>query len=128
RCKDCIDYHLSCSCYFINKHTNCWNHWVQVWDERGFFVRKDIHELGYVPQLGHLGGECPVPHPAIQTIVVDINGIHDTMLRYCGCQGFSGPDCVDQLMQSCLFPVTTTQPKMAFSFKLLKLFQLLHIE
>ncbi|KAK0215692.1 hypothetical protein IW262DRAFT_1299917 [Armillaria fumosa] len=104
RCKDCIDYRLSCSRCFINKHTNCWNHWVQVWDEQGFF-------------LGHLGGECPVPRPAVQTIIVDVNGIHNTMLQYCGCQGFSGPDRVDQLMRSRLFPATTTQLKMAFSFK-----------
>ncbi|SJL15315.1 uncharacterized protein ARMOST_18808 [Armillaria ostoyae] len=127
RCEDCIEYRLTCTQCFIRNHRHSWNHWALVWDVRGIFTRKDIHELGYVPQLGHHGAECPVPHNPVKMIVVDVNGIHDTCLRFCGCQSLT-VDRVSQLMHACLFLSTTNLPQLAFSFQLLWQFQLLHIE
>ncbi len=127
RCEDCIGYHLMCTACFVRKHRQTWNHWALVWNDQGFFIRKDINELSYDPQLGHHGGECLVPHAPVKMIVVDFNGIHNTRVRFCGCQGLS-VDRISQLMRACLFPAMANLPQLAFSFKLLKQFQLLHVE
>ncbi len=127
QCEDCIGYHLTCTQCFICNHQHSWNHWALVWDVRGFFTWKDIHELAYIPQLGHHGAECPVPHTPVKMIIVDVNSIHDTYLHFCGCQRLT-VDHVSQLMHVCLFPSTTNLPQLTFSFQLLWQFQLLHVE
>ncbi|KAF9006301.1 hypothetical protein BDZ89DRAFT_1144834 [Hymenopellis radicata] len=89
------------------------------WHDGGYFVRRDLRHFGFELQLGHVGGMCLSARAAVDLIVVDVNGMHDCRVRYCGCSG-SEVSRVDQLMRTSLFPATTAQPRMAFTFRMLR--------
>jgi hypothetical protein len=102
-------------------------HWAEVWDTtRGFFVRHDISKLGCSIQLEHNGSHCPNPSTDILFTVVESNGVHSTQLSFCGCLG--SPTKIEQLMHAQLFPATTKDPKMVFTFTVLKQFHLHNLE
>jgi hypothetical protein len=131
RCHDCLQYQPSCPDCFINSHRSMPTHWAEVWDDRqGFFVRHDISVVrssGYATQLGHYGAECPCCPPDRFFILVDTNGIHNTKIRFCECSSAS-LDQVDQLMSMGLFPATLKQPRMAFTFRVLRQAHLMNLE
>jgi hypothetical protein len=106
-------------------------HWAEIWDEdHGFFVRHDISVVepgGYATQLGHHGGECPCSPPDRFFILVDTNGIHNTKIRFCECSSTSASQ-VEQLMSLGLFPATLKQPRMAFTFRVLRQAHLMNLE
>ncbi|KAF8873364.1 hypothetical protein CPB84DRAFT_1895273, partial [Gymnopilus junonius] len=131
QCYDCA-HPLSCSECFISAHQHNRTHWAEVWNsERQYFVRHDISTLrpeGYAQHLGHNGDPCPMPENETDLffIIVDVNGIHNTKLRFCHCPGAG--DRVDQLLHHCLFPATLGHPESAFTFQLLHNFHLHHLE
>jgi len=95
-----------------------------------FFVRHDISVVrpsGYATQLGHYGAECPCCPPDRFFILVDTNGIHNTKIRLCECSSASH-DPVEQLMSAGLFPATLKQPRMAFTFRVLRQAHLMNLE
>ena len=101
---------------FINSHKNLFTHWAEVWDsDQGSFVRHDIAALQddiESVNLGHHGHPFPSQYATnLKFMVVDINGVHQTKIRFCSCQGF--PIWLEQLMQAKLFPATMTQPMTA---------------
>jgi hypothetical protein len=57
---------------------------------------------------------------------VDVNGIHSTKVKFCGCIGAS--EHITQLMKAKLFPATFLDPKMAFTFSLLRSYRVHHLE
>ncbi|KAF6743906.1 hypothetical protein DFP72DRAFT_826853 [Ephemerocybe angulata] len=129
RCNDCLQYRISCSDCFVSAHQNLPTHWAEVWqDGTGFFLRHDISALagGFAFQTGHRGRPCPRPSSARTFTIVDVNGIHSTKIRFCGCSG--SDDHVAQLMRSKLFPATFVDPKMAFTFSVLRSFYIHHLE
>jgi hypothetical protein len=113
KCADCIQPPLRCNQCYIKEHQYTWTHRVKVWED-GHFVVRTATSLGFQPQLGHDGDACPVATQPVELILGDGYGIHDTRVRYCGCA--NGPTRVAQLMRAELFPGTTTQPRMAFTF------------
>jgi len=131
RCHDCLQYQPSCRHCFINAHRSMPTHWAEIWDDdQGFFVKHDISVVepgGYATQLGHHGGECPCSPPDRFFILVDTNGIHNTKIRFCECSSTS-PDQVEQLMSLGLFPATLKQPRMAFTFRVLRQAHLMNLE
>ncbi|KAJ7742535.1 hypothetical protein B0H16DRAFT_1314086 [Mycena metata] len=142
-CHDCTGYRTACESCFIDAHLCNPFHWAEVWDNaQGFFIRHDISKLSpirhgseaehlskanHIIQLGHNGKECPSPCGETLFTIVDDNGIHSTRLAFCGCHELP-PNKVDQLMRSQLFPATTRQPETAFTFNMLKRFQLHNLE
>ena len=99
-------------------------HWAQEWTGQ-FFARKDLCKLGLVYTLGHAGDICPSTlgdDGGIRFIVVDVNGIHTTRLRFCSCPG-SGTHA-RQLTKARLFPATIERPETAFTFDVLKQFHI----
>jgi hypothetical protein len=106
-------------------------HWAEVWDfEQGFFVRHDIamlrDDIASI-NLSHSGYPCPSGHATnLLFHVIDTNGIHQTKIRFCACEGFA--DRPDQLMCADLFPATMKQPTTAFTFHVLRQFHLHHLE
>lgn len=131
RCYDCA-HPLSCSECFISGHRHNRTHWAEVWNKDcGFFVRNDISTLrpeGYAQHLGHGGHPCPMPDSEndLFFIIVDVNGVHNTKLRFCHCPG--ADDKVGQLLCHRLFPATLGHPRSAFTFQLLHNFHLHHLE
>ncbi|KAI0028126.1 hypothetical protein K488DRAFT_59456, partial [Vararia minispora EC-137] len=137
RCNDCVMRPPSCEDCFIRQHK--WNptHWAHVWDEdSGVFRRSDISFVSargddgkreaYTFQLGHGGERCPYPSKPIQFTLVDINGVHGTPVRFCGC--YKHLEKYQQLLDARLFPATLRAPQTAFTFRLLKTFHLIHLE
>lgn len=129
KCMDCSFSPPACSDCFIDHHAGRYTHWAHVWNDAvGCFVRQDISCLGYVIDLGHDGKPCPhaVPNSDLFFHIVDINGVHDTKLRFCNC--VPKVDRASQLLKHKLFPATFPQPKMAFTFHLLDFYNILHVE
>jgi CxC2 like cysteine cluster associated with KDZ transposases len=132
RCTDCWHRIPTCEGCFIATHARMPTHWAEVWSPlRGFTNRCDISALSSQPhiQLGHAGGPCPNSLPdglLHEFIVVDINGVHNTRLRFCTCRNSDTP--VAQLMKARLFPATFVKPRTAFTFAVLKQFHVLHLE
>lgn len=132
QCNDCTGYRSSCTECFLTAHRQIPFHWARVWDDKkGFFVRRDISTLrphGYAIHLGHHGDDCPNPASDMDLFfhVVDMNGIHNTKIRFCNCAG--SQDRLEQLMEIQLFPATVKRPTMAFTFAVLHQFHLQHLE
>ncbi|KAJ7716285.1 hypothetical protein B0H16DRAFT_1801604 [Mycena metata] len=128
QCHDCTGYEIACSTCFVDSHLRNPFHWAEIWDEtQGFFVRHDISILGHVIHLGHNGRPCPHPWGEQLFTIVDDNGVHSTRLAFCGCHQLP-PNKVEQLMRARLFPATTRHPQTAFTFRMLKGFQLHNLE
>lgn len=132
RCSDCQFREPTCTDCFILGHQTEPTHWVEKWDlHKGFFICHDISCLrpeGYAIPFGHNGVSCPKYSSGTQDIlfhIVDTNGIHNTRIRFCEC---TVNDRAVQLLKAGFFPATLTQPRMAFSFNVLKWFHRLHLE
>lgn len=59
-------------------------------------------------------------------MIVDSHGVHEVGLDYCGCAS-SGSQTV-QLLRAQLYPATTTNPRSAATFNVLRRFHLLSFE
>ena len=132
RCCDCKFQEPTCTECFIRAHQSDPTHWAERWDaSSGFFVCCDIlclHPEGYAIPFGHNSLPCPKYDPGCTDVlfhIVDINGIHNTQVRFCKC---TLDNCSTQLLKAGFFPATLTQTRMAFSFNLLKWFHRLHLE
>ncbi|KAJ7457113.1 hypothetical protein FB451DRAFT_1047708 [Mycena latifolia] len=95
-----------------------------------FFSHKTLKKLGLRIQLGHWGRDriCPKPQhaPGDDFVIVDVSGVHEVGLDYCGCgSGVSQPI---QLLCAGLYPATTSYPRSASSFNALRRFHLLSFE
>jgi len=132
-CEDCADSTPTCTSCFVTEHSRNPFHWARLWDEdRGFAKRMDISGLkpgGYAIPIGHSGERCPFrrtnpSEPIIGTsfIVLAENGVHNTLVEFCDCIG-AQPHKV-QLLRSRLFPATIKDPKMAFTFSLLRAYRI----
>jgi len=97
---------------------------LQKWNGL-YFEKVTLKSLGLRHQLGHLDGVCSLPQPAFNDdfVVIDIDGIHEVAIDYCGCQQ-SLPKTV-QLLRARLFPSTVFDPKTAATFHVLETFQML---
>jgi len=81
--------------------------------------------LGLSLRLGHKGKQCSRPETKICT-VMDVNGIFEIAVDFCGCR--PGYGHLKQLLGSRLFPATSMQPKTIFTFRALRLFDILSLE
>ncbi|KAK7026078.1 hypothetical protein VNI00_015724 [Paramarasmius palmivorus] len=127
QCQDCHNYDLACSACFIDSHRTSPLHWARVWwNEGGFFRRHDISTLqqGVSIHLRHLGGLCRNPTEPRSFVITCSNGVHATLVSFCRCFQSAGKSHVQQLMESGLFPGSIKEPKSAFSFALLKQYDL----
>ncbi|KAJ7229225.1 hypothetical protein C8J57DRAFT_1534542 [Mycena rebaudengoi] len=113
RCTDCLPLHR-----------------VQRWTG-DFFERKTLCDLGLRIQLGHWDGRehrCAVPTKSREDIfvIVDDHGVHEVSLDFCGCG--RGGSHTRQLLRAGLYPATTTNPRTAATFSVLRRFHLLSFE
>ncbi|KJA14195.1 hypothetical protein HYPSUDRAFT_150698 [Hypholoma sublateritium FD-334 SS-4] len=129
KCMDCSLSAPACSLCFIDEHVARYTHWANIWnDEIGCYTRQDISCLGYVINLGHGGRPCPdtIPNSDIFFHIVDTNGVHNTKIRFCGC--LPKLDRASQLLKHQLFPATMSRPTMAFTFRLMDFYNVVHVE
>lgn len=77
-------------------------------------------------QLGHPQGDScarPVPSFGDNFVVITSHGLVHTSIDFCGCTRSHTHDV--QLLRARLFPATTTDPRTAATFEVLRLFQIL---
>lgn len=95
-----------------------------------FFLATTLKSLGLRIQLGHpLRERCTNPTPAHgdEFVVLDLTGIHEVGLDFCGCaEGSQLP--VLQILRKGWYPATSVAPKTAATFNALDFFQLLTFE
>jgi len=94
-----------------------------------FFKKISLKSLGHVYQLGHTISEscpCPIRPYAGAFTVVDLNGIHDVTLLFCGCE--TKEFLFLQLLRFGWFPATVKAPRTAITLRMLKFFQILSFE
>ncbi|KAG1830663.1 hypothetical protein EV424DRAFT_1470336 [Suillus variegatus] len=109
KCQDCFGSELHCSTCILSVHK--WN------------------ALGLRIQLGHITGrQCVNPHCAFNDdfVIIDIFGIHEVSLNFCGCA--IAESRMQQLLRMSLFPLTTSDPKTAATFRVLEQYHLLSFE
>ncbi len=77
-------------------------------------------------QLGHRpGNRCynPITASGDAFVVLDLHGIHQIGLDFCGCKGTV--PTISQLLRHRWFPATSSDPRTAGTFRLLETFHLL---
>ena len=87
------------------------------------FVRSSLYECGLTVHLGHDGAACPIPHPPCSLTLVDITGIHQIRVQFCGC----GTRHFIQLLRTKWWPASFQKPRSAFTLRLLKFFHALNV-
>ena len=132
RCHDCFQHPTTCRWCFAEQHRQSPFHWALVWDpERHHFEKLDYSCVlpdDFVVQLGHQGGLelCDGALSSGTFYVVHTNGIHASKFRFCECPRAS--DKLTQLMNARLFPATTSNPKTAFTFAVLREYSMHNIQ
>ncbi|RDX41714.1 hypothetical protein OH76DRAFT_1459063 [Lentinus brumalis] len=125
RCDDCDDSALYCNVCTKARHLPLPLHRVKKWTGT-HFERLTLKSLGLRVQLGHRPGEsCYNPQPAFGDgfVVVDLHGIHEIGLDFCGCERAVAHS--SQLLRYRWFPSTATNPRTAATFRVLESFHLL---
>lgn len=125
RCTDCTMQDPVCNKCFILNHATQPFHFADTWNG-SYFVKSSQAELGRVIHLGHGGVRCPFVYPEAAPLlldVVDLNGVHGCKVHYCKCK--RAGHHWEQLLLIDLFPGTLAKTATAFSFAVLKNFDLL---
>ncbi|KAJ7732706.1 hypothetical protein B0H16DRAFT_1732692 [Mycena metata] len=131
RCRHCLGGgELLCRDCIVLAHSQLPFHQIEYWTGE-MFERTTLKALGLRIQLGHWYGAtrvCPNPQPAIADdfVIVDLHGVHNVALDYCGC-GTAGHPTV-QLLRAQLWPATTTNPKTASTFAVLRQYHVMSFE
>ncbi|KAJ7811147.1 hypothetical protein B0H14DRAFT_3090662 [Mycena olivaceomarginata] len=127
RCKDCMGGgELLCESCMLGGHRQLPFHRIEQW-KGSLFTPRTLKDMGLRIQLGHWKPNdraCSVPHPAPNDdfVIVHKNGVHPVHLDYCGC-GRGGLRTV-QLLRARLWAATTTHPRTAAAFSVLRSYHL----
>ncbi|KAG1817907.1 hypothetical protein EV424DRAFT_1472791 [Suillus variegatus] len=127
-CHDCFGVEMMCHTCVLDKHTHNTLHRIEEWHET-FFIRISLKSLGLPVQLSHNPGEkCynPEPTPGDDFVVINVHGIHEISLDFCGCE--TAQAHYKQLLCARWFPATVSNPQTAATFALMELFHLLSFE
>ncbi|KAJ7094134.1 hypothetical protein C8R44DRAFT_645647, partial [Mycena epipterygia] len=130
QCRDCFGGgELLCKACIVHRHAQLPFHRVQEWTGLIFECRT-LKTLGLHFQLGHWHERvrvCPVPLPAWgdDFVIVDSHGVHEVGLDYCGCASSGSGSQTVQLLRAHLYPATTTNPRSAATFNVMRRFHLL---
>ncbi|EJD33797.1 hypothetical protein AURDEDRAFT_28973, partial [Auricularia subglabra TFB-10046 SS5] len=123
RCLDCIDQSPCCGTCLKGRHAQAPFHKVQKWNGL-FFDRATLRECGLELHLGHDGRKCPESSTmrTIEMTIADVTGIHTLMVNPCCCRGIGevAADDIEQLILARLFPATFSNPRTAYTFRLME--------
>ncbi|ETW79409.1 hypothetical protein HETIRDRAFT_322626 [Heterobasidion irregulare TC 32-1] len=133
RCVECLRTHQYCQSCMISTHESMPFHRIEQWtDEKGFWEKKCLADLGLRLHLGHDSQKCPIAinGPREMTIVHE-HGISIILIHFCEClhhhTSLATPDSL-QLLRCGLFPGSWEKPRTAFTVQVLKSFHLLALQ
>ncbi|KAG2051604.1 hypothetical protein BDR06DRAFT_1060927 [Suillus hirtellus] len=108
---------MFCHACIVQQHACLPLHRIEEWTG-SFFRCTILKSLGMRVQLGHNPGhQCHNPCPSSENnfVVINISGIQEIALDFCGCE-------------ICWYPTTTTDPQTAATFNVLEHYHLLSFE
>ncbi|KAI0259635.1 hypothetical protein BC834DRAFT_905195 [Gloeopeniophorella convolvens] len=127
KCTECSGLWFLCDDCMVTCHAHNPLHLLQKWED-GHWQSITLREIGLRIQLGHDGLPCPIPEPKPGPLtVVDLNGIQDISVDYCGCGRIGASRPFVQLLRHAWWPATTERPRTVITFRLLKHFQALNV-
>jgi len=124
RCVDCDYSDLVCQKCLVEAHQCLPFHKIQRWNSV-FFETTTLIDCGLVYFVNHGRQACPHVYGGSgpqEITIIDVNGIHQVAMGWCRCAG--APPFTEQLFLRHLFPASYQQPKIAFTFRVLKLFHM----
>ncbi|KAL0567260.1 hypothetical protein V5O48_014737, partial [Marasmius crinis-equi] len=124
RCRHCDGNAMFCKACLLKGHRSMPTHYVEQWNSF-YFQRVKLRELGLRIQLGHPPTHaCRNPRPARTAFcVVDIDSVQEVELNFCQCQAVEVVgNSWTQLLRARLFPATVTDPRTAFTFRMLEFY------
>lgn len=130
RCFDCHLPPVLCKTCMIRSHAHNPFHFVEEWDtKRQFWRRQPLSGLGVVLELGHEGSRCVYAMGEGRPMrIVSEHGIHNMRVRFCGCPepttAAVTPEAT-QLLQHGFWPASWEKPMTVFTINLMKTFTLL---
>ncbi|KAJ7223872.1 hypothetical protein B0H12DRAFT_1205345 [Mycena haematopus] len=111
RCRECLGGgQLMCHACVVNAHLRLPFHQIEHW--LGTTFERSLSR--------------PQPAIADDFVIIDVHGVHQVALDYCGCGQGGHP--TRQLLRAQLWPATTTNPKTAATFAVLRQYQLFSFE
>jgi hypothetical protein len=129
RCTDCYFSGILCQDCCIADHRRHPFHSITQWNGR-YFEPTTLQAIGFVLHVGHEGSPCPhwsVDHNGKgEFTVVDVNRIHVHKVSWCRC--LNAPDRWRQLLRMNLYPATVHSPRTAFTFRLLRYYDMDSLE
>ncbi|KAJ7081795.1 hypothetical protein B0H15DRAFT_786116, partial [Mycena belliarum] len=126
QCLECLSCALFCVSCTVRLHRDNPFHIIQRWTG-SCLQRTDLRSLGLRVQLGHKRGEvCPGTRKEETFCIVDSNCIHEVAVDFCTCGAETSR--ADQLLRARLYPATTTRPRSAATFRVLRKFHKLSFE
>ncbi|KLO06221.1 hypothetical protein SCHPADRAFT_946269 [Schizopora paradoxa] len=120
RCRDCFDPTPLCRDCIVAQHRSSPFHAIETWTGT-HFRKSSLFDLGFKLYLMHGGDRCPYSKqdaPGDNMEVVDTNGVHFVRIVKCYC-----PGRLSRLLQytkSKLLPATAKEPRVCFTFDLMK--------
>ncbi|KAJ8591371.1 hypothetical protein M405DRAFT_851366 [Rhizopogon salebrosus TDB-379] len=128
RCKDCFGSTIYCQGCIVSAHSRSPIHRVEKWSG-SFFQTVTLKDLGLRVQLGHkIGQSCILPSKAFNDdfVLIDTHGIHPIGIDFCGCE--MAQSHATQLLRAGWFPATTSDPRTAATFRVLRQYHILSFE
>lgn len=120
RCRDCFNSVPVCKKCILETHRTNPFHAVETWTG-AYFKKSSLEDLHLTLHLMHSGSPCPYMDPNAdghRMEIVHINGIHFLRVVQCLCPGH--PTKIQQLISCKLLPSTAVEPRVCFTFDLMK--------
>jgi hypothetical protein len=124
QCRDCVHCWSYCRWCILENHHSLPTHRFREWTGR-CFRNISSEDIEYVFHLGHGGEPCDLGNNR-KLHLGDTNGFHTLTVRYCRHPGRGSHS--KQLLQARIFPCSERDPQSAFTFDVMRLFQLLATE
>ncbi|KIJ30823.1 hypothetical protein M422DRAFT_105714, partial [Sphaerobolus stellatus SS14] len=124
-CIDCDTDKLQCNACVVESHSCCPLHRIKQWNGT-FFEDSSLPNAGLVLKLGHDPTLCLAGGTRIQyhlMTVMDVTGLHNVRLSWCRCYGFR--NLAEEIFRLRWIPATLVHPGTAFTFRVMKQFQML---
>ncbi|KIJ38798.1 hypothetical protein M422DRAFT_176041 [Sphaerobolus stellatus SS14] len=124
-CLDCDSHSLHCTPCIVDFHSCSLLHRLKTWNGT-YFEDGSLANAGLVLNLGHNMSTCREGGGKVHThlvTVIDVNGLHNVRMSWCRCYGFGS--LASEMFRLQWLPATLIRPGTAFTFRVMKLFQML---